>query len=212
MRIPVVVAALIGLLGWIGTAGAQENPLVGTWKAVDPSTGNEEQLIVGADHLQFGPDEPSVPYSFEQSGDVVTVHIKGGAPPLTFKMTGADKAELTPPGGPTIPLTRVAAAPSAAPAEQQSAPGQTAGASIAGNMMDEIAKTILPHGVPTRFEPLNQSLEQLLSGGWKLDQASGGQGAFTLLLSKGPSNALCIVAAQTMGDNKTALCDCRRLN
>jgi len=78
--------------------------------------------------------------------------------------------------------------------------------------MDEITAALVPYGVSTRFEPLNQSLEHLLSAGWKLDQAAGAAGGFTLLLTNGSSHALCILVPKNLGQADTALSDCRRLN
>ena len=71
---------------------------------------------------------------------------------------------------------------------------------------------MVPHGVATRYEPLKQSLEALLSDGWSLDQAAGASGVFTLLLTKGRTNALCVLVPQDLGKADTALSDCRRLN
>src|SRR3546814_4998015 len=66
-----------------------------------------------------------------------------------------------------------------------------------GSVIDELTAALVPHGVATRYEPLNESLEALLSAGWKLDQAAGASGAFTLLLTRGSSHALCILVPRS---------------
>ncbi|MEQ8354244.1 MAG: hypothetical protein RH942_01795 [Kiloniellaceae bacterium] len=213
----VLAAAILGLAGWPGSATAQQEPLHGTWSAVDPATGQREQLIVTAEHLQFGPDEPPLPYTSTRNGDLFTLNIgDGGMPPLLINLLGGDKAVMTLPGTPPIELIRVAAAP-AAPAEQSTAAqGDPAEANQAQSgqvsMMDEITAAMVPFGVSTRFEPLKQSLEDLLSAGWKLDQAGGAGGGFTLLLSNGDTRALCMLIPKNLGQSDTALSDCRRLN
>lgn len=205
--IAAAVAAIAGGLSLTNPAGAQENPLLGTWTAEDPNTGKQESLIITTQTLQFGDGEQPMPYRAEGSGDVVSLHIGGGTPPATFTFTGKNSAELTVPGGPTIALTRLAAAPEATAGPASPGPGQAP-----RSLVDEIASAIAPHGVQTRFEPLNQSLESLLAAGWKLNQAAGAQGSFTLLLTNGGAHALCILVSQDLGQADTALSDCRRLN
>jgi hypothetical protein len=212
MRASVLVIAIaFCLFAWSEAAGAAENSiLVGTWTAEDPASGQQDQLIITPNTLQFGADEPQIPYTAQGSGGFYEIFIGGpGNPPARFTFRDADKAELEVPGGPTIALTRAVAAAEVAPAADA---GQEGHGAPAGNMLDELTAALLPHGVATRFEPLDQSLEDLLSSGWKLDQAGGASGGFTLLLSNGATRALCILVPQNLGQADTALSDCRRLN
>jgi hypothetical protein len=215
--ITVILAALWLAAGAVPLRAA-DNPLIGTWTAKDPSSGGEEQLVIKAETLQFGADEPEVPYTAQGDGNAVSIFIGGpGNPPATFTFLGPDSAELAVPDGPTIALTRAAAAPletaagtpDAAPSGEDAATGDVP---PGRSMLDELSEALVPYGVSTRYEPLNQSLEALLSSGWKLDQAAGASGAFTLLLTKGSSNALCVLVPKDLGQASTALSDCRLLN
>lgn len=200
--------AVICLLGWVVAAGAQENPMLGVWTVNDPNTGKEEQLTFTADHMTFGSEQRPIPYRFERRGDNITIFLGNqDSAPGTFTVIDETHAELFVPGGPPVALTRVAAAP-AAPASS----GQAAASGPPNDLMDEITKALVPYGVQTRYEPLERSLEQLLSEGWKLDQAAGAQGGFTILLTKGSMHALCVLVPQNLGQAATALSDCRRLN
>lgn len=188
-------------------AAAQEQSIVGTWAATDPETGRQEQLVITDGHLQFDPDQPPVPYSSTQSGNLFILEVGNGQmPPLRMTLNGDETATLTLPGSAPITLTRVATAPQATPEAPQ------AGAAPPANAFDETLSAFVPFGVTTRFEPLNQSLEQLLGDGWRLDQATGAGGSFTLLISKGDMQALCVLVPHSMGQAPTALSDCRRLN
>jgi hypothetical protein len=205
-------AAALVMFGWSTFAAAQENPLVGSWTVVDPASGQQDTLIIMPEALQFGADEPPLPYTFERSGNVVEVFIGDpNSPPATFTLHDESHAELSIPGGPTIPLTRVAAAPAEQPAEEPTAQA-AAGTDAPATLLDEITAALLPYGVPTRYEPLSQSLEQLLSQGWELHQASGAQGGFTILLTNGSAHALCLLVPKNLGESDIALSDCRRLN
>jgi hypothetical protein len=190
--------------------------LVGTWIAQDPATGQQEQLIITDETLQFGPDEPQIPYAAEGSGDSVALYIGGpGNPPTSFTFLDANTAELEVPdsGGQVIALTRASPAPAQAAAGDVASPdGEGDGEAGGATLMDELTAALVPYGVSTRFEPMKQSLETLLSAGWKLDQAAGASGGFTLLLTKGSSNALCILVPKNLGQADTALSDCRQLN
>jgi hypothetical protein len=221
MRASVLVITVgLCLIAWSkGAAAQQEDLLVGTWAAQDPATGQQDQLVITATTLQFGAGEPEIPYTTEGSGGTWLIYIGGpGNPPATFSFSDADNATLAIPGGPTIPVTRVAAAPAAAPAETAAgaappAPGPGEGESDGGmSIADEMARMAAPFGVATRYEPLNASLESLLAAGWKLNQAAGAAGGFTLLLTNGASNALCVLVPEQLGQAATALSDCRRLN
>ncbi len=202
-------AAAVFLLAGPGSGAAQDNSIVGTWPATDPATGNQEQLIITDSHLQFGPNEPPLPYTATQTGNLFVVTIgDGSVPPLRMNLLGDGAATLTPPGGEPIALTRVATAAPAAP------PAAAAAAAPAAptNAFDETLSAFVPFGVTTRFEPLNRSLEQLLAEGWRLNQAAGASGNFTLLISKGDTHAICMLIPHSMGQAATALSDCRRLN
>jgi hypothetical protein len=214
-----VFLAAFCLIAGSDAAGAQDSRLVGTWTAQDPETGQQEQLIITGETLQFGAGEPEIPYSTEGSGNSVAIHLGGpGSPPANFTFLDDNTAELEVPGsgGQVIALTRAAAAgsqaaevaPAAGPGSSPDGEGGTEDATL----MDELTAALVPYGVSTRFEPMKQSLEDLLSAGWKLDQAAGASGGFTLLLTKGSSNALCILVPKNLGQADTALSDCRQLN
>jgi hypothetical protein len=207
------LAAACCLAAWSAAAGAQENSLlVGVWAGEDPDSGEQGQITFTANTLQFGEGEPEIPYTAEGSGGTYLIYIgPPGNPPATFTFRDADHASLAVPGGPTIPLARVAVSAEAAAV---GAPGgqEGHGAGEGATLMDELTAALVPHGVDTRFEPMKQSLETLLSAGWKLDQAAGASGGFTLLLTKGSSNALCILVPKDFGQADTALSDCRLLN
>ncbi|MGF1630120.1 MAG: hypothetical protein ACFCUT_11675 [Kiloniellaceae bacterium] len=206
-----IIVTAFCLFAWSEAAEAAENSLlVGTWTAEDPDSGEQEQLIITPETLQFGVDEPQIPYTAQGSGGFYEIFIGGpGNLPARFTFRDADTAELAVPGGPTIALTRAAAAAEVAPAAADDGSG---GGSGGGSLLDEMTAALLPHGVTTRFEPLDQSLEDLLSAGWKLDQAGGASGGFTLLLSNGATRALCVLVPKDLGQADTALSDCRRLN
>ncbi len=212
-------AAAICLAAWSAAAGAQENSLlVGVWAGEDPGSGERGEITFTAHTLQFGDGEPEIPYTAEGSGGTYLIYIgPPGNPPATFTFRDADHASLAIPGGPTLPLARVATSAAATAATGGQAGGQAGsqeghGASEGPSLMDELTAALVPHGVDTRFEPMKQSLESLLSAGWKLDQAAGASGGFTLLLTKGSSNALCILVPKDLGQADTALSDCRLLN
>jgi hypothetical protein len=205
---------LAGFLAVAGSdaAGAQDNRLVGTWTAQDPETGQQEQLVITGETLQFGAGEPQIPYSVEGSGDSVALYIGGpGSPPANFVFLDDNTAELEVPdsGGAVIALTRTQPATAT---EVTPAAGAASTAGEGESLMDELTAALVPYGVSTRFEPMKQSLEDLLAAGWKLDQAAGASGGFTLLLTRGASNALCILVPKNLGQADTALSDCRQLN
>jgi hypothetical protein len=214
-----VFLAAFCLIAGSDAAGAQDSRLVGTWNAQDPETGQQEQLIITGETLQFGAGEPEIPYSTEGSGDNVAIYLGGpGNPPANFTFLDDNTAELEVPGsgGQVIALTRAAAAGSqaaeVAPADGPGSSPDGEGGTEDATLMDELTAALVPYGVSTRFEPMKQSLEDLLSAGWKLDQAAGASGGFTLLLTKGSSNALCILVPKNLGQADTALSDCRQLN
>jgi hypothetical protein len=208
-----IALALCLVVAWSGAAGAQGNPLVGTWTANDPASGQQEQLVITEETLQFGAGEPQIPYTAEASGDGYALFIGGPDNPATFTLIDPDTAELAIPDGPTIALARAAAGSAeVAPAAGAPAEGQEGQGATGPSLIDELMAAAVPYGVATRYEPLNESLETLLSAGWKIEQAGGASGAFTLLLTNGGSNALCILVPKDLGQAATALSDCRRLN
>lgn len=208
MRPAALLAAVtFCFLASFNSAAAQQESIIGTWTAVDPATGRQEQVLITATHLQFDPDQPPLPYQASQTGRLFVIKVgDGNFPPLRINLLDDKTATLTVPGSEPIAITRVAA--SASPPAAQTAATPPAPQSA----MDEALAAFVPFGVQTRFEPLNQSLEQLLSDGWTLDQAGGASGGFTLLLSKGNTRALCMLIPQSLGQAPTALSDCRRLN
>jgi hypothetical protein len=213
----VFLAGFLAVAGsGVALAQAGSERLVGTWTAQDPETGQQEQLVITGETLQFGAGEPQIPYSVEGSGDSIALYIGGpGSPPANFTFLDANSAELEVPGsgGAVIALTRAIPASPAATAEVAPASGQEGHGNTEGQtMMDELTAALVPYGVSTRFEPMKQSLEDLLAAGWKLDQAAGASGGFTLLLTRGASNALCILVPKNLGQADTALSDCRQLN
>jgi hypothetical protein len=78
--------------------------------------------------------------------------------------------------------------------------------------VDEVTEALLPFGELTPYEPLEESLDDLLAEGWQLDQATGDLQGFTLLISNGASRALCLLVPRDLGQDDEALVDCRRLN
>jgi len=217
MRASVLVITLaLCLVAWSDAAGAQGNPLVGTWTATDPATGQQDQLVITETTLQFGAGEPEIPYTAERDGDSFSLFVGGPDNPAIFILLGDDAAELQIPGGPTVALARAAPpAPMEDAAAAVAPSGEGEGESVAEGQMtiaDEMARMAAPFGVSTRYEPLNASLESLLAAGWKLNQAAGAAGGFTLLLTNGTSNALCVLVPEQLGLASTALSDCRRLN
>lgn len=84
--------------------------------------------------------------------------------------------------------------------------------STPGTAIDEVNEALLPFGELTPYEPLRESLDDLLAEGWQLDQATGDLEGFTLLISNGASRALCLLVPRDLGQDDEALVDCRRLN
>ena len=84
--------------------------------------------------------------------------------------------------------------------------------SPSSSAIDAVTDALLPHGVETPYEPLEKSLDDMLEEGWQLDQASGTHNNFTMLLSNGGRQALCVMVPRNLGQADTALVDCRQLN
>jgi hypothetical protein len=81
-----------------------------------------------------------------------------------------------------------------------------------GTALDEVNEALLPFGELTPYEPLRESLDDLLAEGWQVNQASGTLEGFTLLISNGSRQALCFLVPRDLGQTDTALVDCRQLN
>jgi len=84
--------------------------------------------------------------------------------------------------------------------------------STPGTALDEVNEALLPFGELTPYEPLRESLDDLLAEGWQVNQASGTLEGFTLLISNGSRQALCFLVPRDLGQTDTALVDCRQLN
>src|SRR3546814_15419542 len=66
---------LVGGLAWVvaaaagaSSATAQENPMLGSWTAVDPATGIREVLTVTPEAITFGAAAPPIPYRVAPAG------------------------------------------------------------------------------------------------------------------------------------------------
>src|SRR3546814_16417408 len=129
----------VGVAAGSGAAGAQSASLVGPWTATDPASGQQDQLVITPETLQFGAGEPPIPYTAEGSGDTWAIYIGGpGESPAIFTFRGPDAAELAVPGGPAIALVRAAAEPGmgeAPPAATGAPEGQDA---TIGSVIDEL--------------------------------------------------------------------------
>ena len=200
------VVALTSLLLFAACARAADNPLIGKWLAKDPS-GSGESIIFTftASHLQMAGEE-ALPYRIEQAGDNFALYIDGPrpSPASTVTILSDDTISLAFPGNPTITMTKVAEQPATSTAAPPAA--------IAKTLADEFTTALLPHGVATKFEPIGQSLEQLLTSGWKMVQISAAQGGFSIWLTNGSTNTLCILVPKLFDEAGGALSDCRRLN
>src|SRR3546814_12067695 len=85
--------AALGLAAGSDAAGAQSPSLVGTWTATDPASGQQDQLVITPETLQFGAGEPPIPYPAEGSGDTWAIYIGGpGEPPAILPFPGPDAA------------------------------------------------------------------------------------------------------------------------
>src|SRR3546814_1451750 len=70
--------------GGIAAADAQENPMLGSWTAVDPGTGIHDVLTITPDDLAFGAAQAAVPYRFEETGDGLAVYLGEAEDPARF--------------------------------------------------------------------------------------------------------------------------------
>src|SRR3546814_3548598 len=117
----VAVCLLGGLLGGlsgtvgggIAAAGAQENPMLGSWTAVDPGTGIHDVLTITPDDLAFGSAQAAVPYRFEETGDGLAVYLGEAEDPARFIFLDDINARLSVPGRPSIALRRNGPTPAA---------------------------------------------------------------------------------------------------
>ena len=208
MKRPLSVAAcLAGGIAWavgaIGTAAAQENPLLGSWTAIDPGTGMHEVLTVTPENITFGDAAPPIPYRFEQDGETVSLYLADAERPARFVFFDDTNAQLSVPGGPTIALTRKPAAV-AGPRSTAARPATRE------SIIDAAAAALLPPSASARYDPRDPSLEGLLATGWQLEEVTGSTSGLTLLMSNGGHHALCILLPR--GEADSAAADCRRLN
>lgn len=210
MRRPLSVAAcLAGGIAWavgaIGTAAAQENPMLGSWAAIDPGTGMHELLTVTPEHITFGA-APPIPYRLERDGEALSLYLADAEQPARFVFFDDANAQLSVPDGPTIALKRKAAAvrgPRSAAA---------AGPAPHESVIDAAAAALLPPSAPAPYDPLDPSLEGLLANGWQLDEVTSSTSGLTLLMSNGGYHALCVLVPRKPGEADGAAADCRRLN
>lgn len=192
MRRALWAAARVGGIVWIisaiGIAAAQDNPLVGSWTAVDLSTGVRDQVNVTAEHITFGSATPPIPYRLEPDGEALALYLADGERPARFLFLDNANAQLRVPDGPTIALKR-----DVPPSQQES-------------VIDAAAAGLL---MPS-YHPLDPSLEVLLTDGWQVEEVSGADDSVTLLMRHGGHHALCILLPGAAKAGSDA--DCRRLN
>jgi len=208
-----ILAAAI-MVAAFSAFGADPNALVGEWKDATRTGKRAVNLTIAPSHIAPGGETP-IPYTFTQAGNVYTVQLGvPQAPPMTFTLQDPRTLLMQMEGEQAITLTRVGAPPAATMAEAPApaAPAAAPQAGLMGAGDGSFAKMILPQGVATRFAPTQETLEQLLNGGWKLTQASGTQGGLMFLLEKSGRNVACLVVPEVLMEGDTALSDCRSLN
>jgi hypothetical protein len=191
--------------GWRATEATETNPLVGSWAVKDEVSGVDTTFWFMEDSVIKGPGQAPLPYWYERDGESLVLTIgREDEPPATLTFSGSDSAELQLADGVVIHLTRLeepgvpGVAPAHPPAEQ--------------SVSSQGPLDAVPLGVPTLYEPLEQSLESLLTMGWRLEQVSGTQNGFTILIRNGERNALCVLVPPAPATGAMALSDCRRLN
>lgn len=214
--------------GGIAAAGAQENPMLGSWTAVDPGTGIHDVLTITPDDLAFGSAQAAIPYRFEETGDGLAVYLGEAEDPARFIFLDDMNARLSVPGGPSIALRRNGPTPAAqTPAAQTPATGKRVagepehaaadGPGLRDSVIDAAAEALLPQNGQTQNArshgwPLEPSLEGLLTDGWQLDDVTGSTGHLTFLMSNGGHHAACVLLPRDPGGPDSAVFDCRRLN
>ncbi len=194
-------------------AAVAANPLVGTWQPAreqpNPEfaarAGELGELQITATHIAaFG--EAPVEYGYVQDGQVFTVTAVGPrATPIDFLMPDPDRLLMRLPNDMEIHWERVAAA--APPPVSESGAGDAA----PGDLISGVIALALPHAVPTRYEAMDQSLEDLLNDGWAITHAAGSGGGMGLVLERGGRHVLCVLVGDPQA-RSTGRSDCRRLN
>lgn len=211
-----VLAGIVG--GGIVAAGAQENPMLGSWTAVDPGTGIHDVLTIRPDDLAFGSAQAAIPYRFEEADDGLAVYLGAAEEPARFTFLDETNARLSVPGGPSIALRRNGASPAPErPAAAAPEPATADGPGLRDSVIDAAAEALLPqHGqarsAPWPDRPLEPSLEGLLADGWQVDDVTGSTGRLTFLMSNGGHLAACVLLPREPGSADSAPFDCRRLN
>lgn len=208
MKRPVKAAAcLVGGIVWavgaIGAAHAQENPMLGSWTAIDPGTGVHDVVTVTSENIIFGAAAPPIPYRLEQETDGLALYLAEAEDPAHVTFLDDANAQLSVPGGPTIALQRQMAA---AAGEEKKKAEPPLGA------IEAAAASLLPPAETEAFDPLNPSLRGLLAEGYKLDHIKGTDSGVTLLMSNGGRHAFCILVPAALDTPGGAASDCRRLN
>lgn len=224
---------LVGGLAWVAAAAAgassataQENPMLGSWTAVDPATGIREVLTVTPEAITFGAAAPPIPYRVvpagegpaaeAEGGDALSLYLADGEQPARFTFFDDANAQLSVPGGPTIALERKVAPAVADDPESTGQAGSVRGTGAQAGVIDAAVATLLP---PDRigpygpdYDPLHPTLIGLLAGGWEIDEVNGSTTALTLLMTNGGHHALCRLIPRKLGGSDAAVTDCRRLN
>jgi hypothetical protein len=196
------VLVFISFLFSISMAQAiDKNSILGTWKSIDATTGKVETVIFDGTRFSDG-KKVNIPYFVKENGDILEIYLgKRSGPPASFKLKGASAGEVRLPNGRVMAMERISNETNVAVAETQTP-------KVGKNPLSGV----FPNGVATKFEPLGQSMEMLLSSGWELEQISGAQNGMTALLKNGNSNAVCILIPMSMAKGSTAISDCRQLN
>ena len=189
-----VVGAVLAA-GVIGIAAAQDNPMLGAWTAVDPTTGVQEVLTVTGEHITFGPASPPIPYRLEPDGEALDVYLADGENPARVVFLDDANAQLSVPGGPAIALKR------------QDPRGTDRARPERESIIDATAAALLAPA----YHPQTPSLEGLLADGWQLDEVAGAGNGVTLLMRNGGHHALCVLLPRAPGTGGDAV-HCRRLN
>jgi len=214
MKRPVKAAAcLVGGIVWavgvIDAAHAQENPMVGSWTAIDPGTGVHDVVTVTSQDITFGAAAPPIPYRYEQEAGGLALYLAEAEDPAHVTFLDDANAQLSVPGGPTISLQRQMAAIA-------STGGSKEAVDAPASAIEAAAASLLLPAETESYDPLDPNLAGLLAEGYRLDHIRGTDDGVTLLMSNGGRHAFCILlpAASDAPDasESGAVSDCRRLN
>ena len=142
-----------------------------------------------------------------------------GAMAEPFTLVDANSIELAIAPGQTMRWHRIGAdvaeAPLAGGTADASGSGEEAPTSLAQDMAGfsfGMARSMLPAGRPTRFDVIDQSLEEMLNDGWRIGSATVTMGFAAFILDNDEQHALCLVANDPTAETGAAISDCRRLN